>query len=314
MNTHQRYLIEEFAEEYLDHRLARRDLLRRVLLITGSVATTASVLTALGCSSSSSKTLTASPTFGSAGTKTPTAGTTGPVTLATVAADDLAVDASDVRFKGPASDILGYLAKPKTGPAPAVLIIHENQGLLDHFRDVARRYAKLGFVGFAIDLLSRFGGTGPDNNTNIGALGRANPDDLVADLIAAVGYFKGQSFVRGGSLGVTGFCFGGNYAWETAIASPDVRAAVPYYGMVRLLDQLPNTRAAVLAIYGGNDTRVTSQSTDVQQRLKAAGKTIEVLIEPGAGHAFFNDQKPSYNADAAQDAWQHTIAWFRQYL
>ncbi len=93
-----------------------------------------------------------------------------------------------------------------------------------------------------------------------------------------------------------------------------MKAAVPYYGMVRRLDELGKTRAAVLAMYGGNDTRVTGQSAQVEDRLRAAGKTYQIKVYAGANHAFFNDTGGSYNADAAKDAWQATLAWFRQYL
>jgi carboxymethylenebutenolidase len=120
--------------------------------------------------------------------------------------------------------------------------------------------------------------------------------------------------VQPAALGVTGFCFGGGYTWELLTSSPDVKAAAPYYGTIRRMDQLAQTNAAVLGIYAANDTRITSQSTEAGERLRAAGKTVEIKVYPGVNHAFFNDTGNSYNADAARDAWATTIAWFRRYL
>jgi carboxymethylenebutenolidase len=104
--------------------------------------------------------------------------------------------------------------------------------------------------------------------------------------------------------------------WEVATIAPDLKAAVPYYGPLRpeLADKLPQINAAVLAFYGALDTRITSQSTDVEARLKAAGKTVQIKVEEGAMHAFFNDTGTAYNKTAADDAWVLTLAWFRKYL
>jgi carboxymethylenebutenolidase len=319
LNIHQRYLIEEFAEEYHERKLARRDLVKRVLLITGSVSTTAAALLALGCGSDADDQATATP---SEGTSTPAATATSAATSTASAAastpqgsaSDPAVVAADVRFPGPASELIGYLARPRDGgPSAGVLIIHENRGLTEHFKDLSRRYAKEGFAALALDLVSRDGGSKPDTSANTGFLGRSAPADLTADLVAGVQYLKAQPFVRPASLGVTGFCFGGGYTWETAIASPDVKAAVPYYGTA-LLDRIGRIRAAVLAMYGETDARITSQAAEVERVLRAAGTTIEVKVYPGAGHAFFNDTGANYNAAAAADAWPRTLAWFRQYL
>lgn len=231
-----------------------------------------------------------------------------------VPANDPAVIGADVGFPGPASELLGYLARPRDGgPSAGILIIHENRGLTEHFKDVSRRYAKEGFVALAIDLVSRDGGSRADTNQNTGFLGRSAPADLTADLVAGIQYLKAQPFVRPAALGVTGFCFGGGYTWETAIASADVKAAVPYYGTAPL-DRIGRIRAAVLAMYGENDTRITSQAAEVERILRAAGTTVEVKIYPGAGHAFFNDTGANYNAAAAADSWPRSLAWFRRHL
>lgn len=330
LNAHQRYLIEEFADEYHERRLSRRDLLKRVLLITGSVPFTASILATLGCgpgseqaAATTSPGATASeppatatlPPAATPAPATPTQAAARPATGPGVSPTDPAIQAGDIRFDGPASALLAYLARPRDAArVPGVLVIHENRGLNDHIRDVARRYAKEGFAALAIDLVSRAGGTRPEANENTGFLGRSSPDDLIADSLAGLAHLRAQPYVAAGALGVTGFCLGGGYTWEAAIASADVRAAVPYYGTVRLMEQLSRTRAAILAIYGATDQRVTSQAPRVEEQLKASGRPYEVKIYPGAGHAFFNDTGANHQPAAASDAWVSTLNWFRRHL
>ncbi len=302
LDHHQRYLIEEFAEDYLARRLSRRDLLRRALQVSGSIPVTASVLFALGCGSSAPE-------------ATPTATPPPPTPTSAAAAvrvpeNDPAVSAVAVRFPGPASELIAYLARPRPeGVYAGIVVIHENRGLVDHIKDVARRFAKEGFVALAVDLASRSGGTGAGGSPT-GAGTAAN----VADLLANVAYLKGLPFVRADALGVSGFCFGGGMTWELAAASPDIRAAVPYYGTAQPFEKLSEIGAAILAIYGGNDARITGERPQVEERLRAAGKTYEIKVYEGAAHAFFNDTGASYNAEAAADAWKITLAWFREHL
>lgn len=223
---------------------------------------------------------------------------------------DPVIEVADVKLKGPASDILIYLAKPKgNGPFPATIVICENAGLTKHNSDVARRFAKEGFAAFAIDLVSRAGDTKAETNENTGFLGRANPDDLIADLVATVGYMKQQPFVNASALGVVGFYFGGGYAWETAIASQYIKAAVPYYGPIRLMDKIGTTNATALAIYGGADTRQIALIPTVEEKLKASSKPYEIKLYPGAAHGFFNDTRAStYSEATSSDAWPLTLA------
>ena len=311
---HQEYLVEEFAEDYLARRLGRRDLLRRVLLITGSIPLTAGALVALGCGGNSEPEPDPEATATLVPPQATVPSTTGGVGPG-VSQTDPDIVLADVRFAGAASEILAYLARPKAaGTYPGVAVIHENRGLVGHIKDVARRYAKEGFVALAVDLVSRGGGSTADLAANTGFLGRAAPEDLVADLEAGLAYLKAQPFVLASALGVTGFCFGGSYTWELAIASSEIKAAVPYYGTVRLVDELAKTEAAILAVYGGSDARVTGQRSEVEQSLQAAAKTFEIKVYDGAGHAFFNDTGGRYDAEAAADAWQSTLAWFRRYL
>jgi carboxymethylenebutenolidase len=198
-------------------------------------------------------------------------------------------------------------------PARGLIVIHENRGLVEHIKDVARRYAKEGFVALAVDMASRGGGSTDDTNQNLALLNQTLPPEHVQDLQAGLNYLKTQDFVRAAALGVTGFCYGGGFTFDLAANSQDIRAAVPFYGSVtNALPNLPSTRAAVLVVYGGNDTRITGQQPQVEQAL--AGKTYEVKVYEGANHAFFNDTGGSYNAQAAADAWTQSLAWFRRHL
>lgn len=310
MNEYQRYLMEEFADEYRERSMSRRDLLRRAILIMGGVPAGLAALAAVGCGGDDTPEAIAEATKPPEPTTAATTSATASATASTGAATS--AGGTDIRFAGPGSELLGYMAKPaQAGTYPGILIIHENRGLNEHTKDIARRYAKEGFIGLAVDLVSRAGGSKSDTAANTGALGSAKIDDLVADMKAYATYLQKVEGVKAGGIGVTGFCFGGGYAFESAIASPEVKAAVPYYGICRLIDQLGTTKAAVLAIYGSLDNRVTSQAERVKAELAKTGRPSGVQVYDGANHAFFNDTGGNYNATAAADAWTKTLAWFR---
>lgn len=316
MNEYQSYLIQEFADEYQEGHMSRRQLLRRAVLIMGSVPLGLSALAAVGCGDDDDDEAEATKAANTPEpplTLTPTAGVSVAAGSPTVAGGT--VQTSDVKFKGPGSDLLGYLARPSgAGPFPGIVIIHENRGLNDHTKDIARRYAAEGFVGLAVDLASRSGGSKPDASANTGILGSANIADLVADMKAYVDYTAGLDYVKQGGVGVTGFCFGGGYCFDTAVESSKVKAAVPYYGTCRQIDKLAATQAAMLVMYGALDTRITGQADAVKASLAKNSRPSEVKIYDGANHAFFNDTGASYNEAAAKDAWARTLAWFKQYV
>lgn len=315
MNEYQSYLIQEFADEYQEGHMSRRQLLRRAVLIMGSVPAGLSALAAFGCGGDDDErdaTVAANSPEPSS-QPSATAALTVPVGSATAAGGT--VQASDLKFAGPASDLLGYMARPSgAGPFPGIVIIHENRGLNEHTKDIARRYAAEGFVGLAVDLVSRAGGSKSDASANTGILGSAVIADFIADMKAYVDYTTGLEFVKPGGVGVTGFCFGGGYCFDTAVESSKVKAAVPYYGTCRQKDKLATTQAAVLAIYGALDSRITGEADAVKASLAKNSRPSEVKIYDGANHAFFNDTGGSYNEAAAKDAWAKTLAWFKQYV
>jgi carboxymethylenebutenolidase len=232
--------------------------------------------------------------------------------------NDPAVTTSRVTYPSAAGEVIGYLARPKSaGPFPAVVVIHENRGLNDHIRDVARRLARASFVALAPDLTSRAGSTemlDPDMARMY--LSNAEPADLVADLSAGVDFVLAQPGIRpAGKVGVVGFCLGGGYTLRLCAANQKVGAAVPYYGPAPMpIDMMKNTSAAILAHYAEMDMNVNATREQLEMTLLAAGKVFQKTIHPGTRHAFNNDTGANYNEAAAVAAWEETLAWFNALL
>jgi carboxymethylenebutenolidase len=327
------YLVEEFLEDYQKGQMTRRDALKRIAGVVGSLVLAESLLAA--CAPPAAPASTAQPTATTASTKppatqtspsiaaSPTAQQATPTTASagatgvTVPPDDPAIEAGPVQFPGQGATILAYLARPKgNGPFPAVLVCHENRGLLEHHKDVTRRLAKAGYVGMAVDLLSRQGGTDKvsDPAQAPGLLANAPAQQLVQDFRDGLKYLQGQAFVNKDRVGMIGFCFGGGVTWRCATQIPELKAAVPFYGPNPPLEDVPNIQAAILAVYGALDTRITSGVAAIEAAMKQNNKTFEKIIYPDANHAFFNDTGASYNPQAAQAAWAQTLAWFDKYL
>lgn len=307
MDHSQQRLIEESIEAYQQRRLTRREALRRIAAATGSMALASGILAA--CSPS------AAPTPGSPPQAAPPA-PTAPPPPTPAPAPTPAAEARMVDFPGEGATILGYLARPAGhGPFPAVLVSPENQGLLEHFKDVARRFAGEGYVGLALDTLSRHGGTGKATEEQARTAYRRPLNQHAQDFHAAFRYLQSQPFVRPDRIGMTGFCLGGEITWLVAARTPELRAAVPFYGSHPPLEEVPNIRASVLAIYGELDRFINPGIPAIEAAMAQHAKTFEKEIYPDADHAFFNNDKPrDYNAEAARAAWARTLAWFEKYL
>jgi carboxymethylenebutenolidase len=312
METFQQYLVEEFLDDYREQQMPRRAMLRRITLLLGSAVAAATWLQSQGVAVSAEEAAAATLEL------VPSDQTGSGVT---VSPDDPALAAGMVTFAArDGAELFGYVAKPadmgQLGRAPGVLVIHENRGLLEHFKDVARRFAKEGFAALAIDLLSREGGTDtfPDQPAVSAALSAAGPERHVADVSDAIGYLLGQTEVLPGGVGATGYCFGGGICWRVAVDDQNVAAAAPHYGSAPPLEKVPQLRAAVLGIYGERDERINAGIPALEDALQQTGKTYKIKIYPGAGHAFFNDTGSGHHPEAAADAWAETLAWFRAYL
>lgn len=310
------YLIDEFVEDYSEGRMSRREALTKLGYLTGSFVIADSLLAACAPPPTAAPTA-ASATAAATGAPQPAAPGASPTAASlSVSASDPAIEASAVQFPGQGATLMGYLVKPKAeGPFPIVLVCHENRGLTEHIQDVTRRVAKAGYAGLSVDLLSRQGGTAKvDPNQVPGALGNADPVQMVQDFQSGLEYVKTQKFARADRAGMVGFCFGGGITWRCAQGIAELKAAVPYYGPNPPIEDVPKINAAVLGIYGALDTRIDAGIPAIEEAMTKAGKTFDKMIYPNANHAFNNDTGASYNATAALDAWSKTLAWFQKYL
>jgi carboxymethylenebutenolidase len=213
-------------------------------------------------------------------------------------------------------EMRGYLAKPAdaSGPLPAILVIHENRGLNPYIEDVTRRAALAGFLAFAPDALTPSGGYPGNDDEGRAMQQKLDRNKITEDFIAAAKFLRAHPDCNG-LLGVTGFCFGGGMANTLAVRIPDlVKAAVPFYGGQPKAEEVPKIKASLLLHYAALDERVNAGWPAYEAALKAAGVEYEAHIYPGVNHGFHNDTTPRYDKDAAELAWNRTIAFFKQKL
>jgi carboxymethylenebutenolidase len=289
------YVRSEVVADYAEGFITRREALRRLVLLGVGATAAGTLLTACGGGSSKS---TSSSTTGGA------AQPVGPAPLAT----------EPVTFPGPAGQLKGSWSAA-LNPKGAVLIIHENQGLTPHFVSLPGRLAASGYSALAVDLLSRKGGTGAftDLAAATAALTSIPLPDLVADMESALTELLHR--VGSHTPGVMGFCFGGGLVWSLlAAGEARLAAACPFYGPLPDNHDFSRAKAAVLAFYGETDARVDATKDAAVAALAAADLPHEIKVEPGAGHAFFNDTKPSFVRAAAADAYTALLDWFGRYL
>jgi carboxymethylenebutenolidase len=231
--------------------------------------------------------------------------------------DDGTVVASWSEIDGAAGPLTVYTARPAAGgSAPGVVVVHENKGLVPYIQDVTRRLAAAGYIALAPDLLSAAGGTRSfaDPAEATAAIGKLAPEDMVADLKAAVDFLSGEGSGTNGTVGVVGFCFGGGMAWRLITQDQRLKAAVPFYGPNPPLEDVAAIQTPVFAIYGALDKRITSGLPDIEAAMTQNGKTFEREVFDDAQHAFHNDTNPDrYNPEAAEKAWaaavEHLDSW-----
>jgi carboxymethylenebutenolidase len=221
-----------------------------------------------------------------------------------------------IKYQGETGEMRGFLARPKTVKKyPAVLVIHENRGLQPHIQDVTRRMAKEGFLALAPDALSPLGGT-PENDQDkaVKMIGQLDYDKTVKNFVAAVKYLKTQPLSTG-KVGCTGFCWGGGMTNQVAVYSPDLDAAVPYYGKQPTAELVAMIKAPIMAHYAGDDAFINPGIPAFEEALKKGKKEYQIFMYEGAKHAFNNDSNPErYNEKAAKLAWSRTIAFFKEKL
>ena len=222
----------------------------------------------------------------------------------------------NVSYKSGNETVNAILYTPNgSGPFPALVVIHEWWGLNDWVKEQAQKLADEGYETLAIDLYRGKVATTADEAHEIM---RGVPEDRAnRDLLAAYDYLASQPSVKKDKIGAIGWCMGGGYALNLAIAQPKLAVDVINYGHLATEDAtLQKINAKVLGIFGGQDRGITPDSVNAfEQQMKKLGKSIEVKIYPDAGHAFENpNNKTGYKAEDAQDAWNRTLAFLKQNL
>ncbi len=282
---------KEIVDLYKDYRAGRSDrrkFLKKLAIITGSTAAAAALLPVIEDNTASA---------------------------AGYPQQDADLVTEMIKYPAETGEMSAFLARPKKGNKfPAVIVIHENRGLVPHIKEVTRRMAREGFLSLAPDALSPVGGT-PDDISNVGELfKKLDNEKTIKNFVAAVKYLKTHPNSTG-KVGCTGFCWGGGMTNQVAVNSPDLNAAVPYYGMQPKPEDVEKIKAPIMAHYAGNDERINAGIPAFEEALKKYKKDYKIYIYEGAGHAFNNDSNPErYNEQAAKLAWSRTIAFFKEKL
>jgi carboxymethylenebutenolidase len=211
--------------------------------------------------------------------------------------------------------IHGYLSKPAvvTRGGPAIIMVHEWWGLNDNIKAVADRYAGEGFTVLAVDLFGRVATT-PDTAMVLYQTAMKNVPAGERNLAAAIAYLKAGG---ASSIGSVGYCFGGHWSLRTGlVGSSEIKAVVMYYGApITDAAQLTRLTAPVLGLYGGLDKGIPVDSVRAMERtMKSAGRSVNINVYADANHGFANPSGQAYNAAAATDAWEKSLAFFKANL
>lgn len=276
----------ELYDAYTHQGRDRRAFLREMTVLAGSAAAAEALIASIAAS---------------------------PAAAAIVPADDKRLKTRTERWdSAPGRAMSAYVAEPASAPARAVVVvIHENRGLNDHIRDVARRVALEGYRAVAPDLLAPAGGTPVDEDKARQMIGALDLAATVKDAQSAFG-----RFAKGRKAGVVGFCWGGAMVDRLAVAgAPSLAAAVSYYGPAPDPAEAPKVSVPLMIHLPELDARVASTVRPFVQALKAAGKNVTLYEYPGAHHAFNNDTSAErYNEAAAKLAWKRTTDFFKAHL
>ena len=274
-------LYDRFTHEGLD----RRVFMARMVALAGSVAAAEALIGAIAAS---------------------------PAAAAIVPADDKRLT---TRNQSLAGGYKAYVAEPRTRSLkPTVLVIHENRGLNEHTRDVARRVALAGFRAAAVDFLSLQGGTPANEDQARDMIGKLDLGKTVTDAVAILGELAKSS--RGGKVGAVGFCWGGGFVNRLAVAAGNtLDAGVVYYGPAPDPSEAAKVQAPLMIHHAGTDARVAQTLFPWVAALRQAGKRVTYFNYEGAYHAFNNDTSAErYNKAAADLAWKRTLRFLKQHL
>lgn len=237
---------------------------------------------------------------------------------AIVAEDDPSIVVQHVEIRRPDIAMPAYYAQPRSARpnTPGVVVVMHAWGVDTSIRDVVRRFAKAGYAAIAPDLFARYNAPSGDGESDFSTFRpfveklTAAPAQVDGDIRATALWLKSQH--PQGKVGVTGFCMGGGIALRQALANDDIFSAdAVWYGRVAGVDPT-KIRMPILGNYGERDTSIPAD--EVRAFRKVLRAPNDIVIYPTSGHAFFDDQRSSYVAPAAQDAWRRTLAFFNKYL
>ncbi|MFN8251224.1 MAG: dienelactone hydrolase family protein [Ferruginibacter sp.] len=274
-------------DEYTHKPLSRTAFLKKLAMITGSMAAAIAVLPMIEVNYAHA---------------------------AITAADELFTET--VTYTGIPNVMSAYVARPKPAKKyPAVIVIHENRGLNAHIEDVARRAANAGYLAIAPNALSALGGTPPANEDEARTkFGELKAENNLQNFINVFDYLNSRKDFNG-KAGCVGFCWGGGMSNSLAVNVPSLKAAVAFYGRQPAAEDVSKIKAAIQLHYAGLDERINAGIPAYEEALKKNNIAYELYKYEGVNHAFHNDTAPTrYNEAAAKMAWQRTLDFFAKYL
>jgi carboxymethylenebutenolidase len=255
--------------------------------------------------------------------------TADPVLAQAIKTDTQGIAASDQEVKIGSYGLPVYEARPESGSNhPILLVVSEIWGVHEYIRDCTRRFAKEGFHAIAPELFKREGDVAhmTDIQQILKIVLAVPREQVLGDCQAAVDWVKTRQGVNAKALGVTGWCWGGSTVYQVAGSSPDVKAAVAWYGPparpykgksgdVTGFDLAKDIKCPFLGLYGELDKNPPpDDAKKFGEMLKQHGnKNVEIVVYPGASHGFHADYRPSYNKAAADDGWKRCVAWLKKY-
>jgi carboxymethylenebutenolidase len=221
-----------------------------------------------------------------------------------------------VQYQANGGSAEGYLAQPESGSGPGIIVIQEWWGLVPHIKEVADRFAAEGFVALAPDL---YHGQSADEPDDAGKLMMAMDIDRAAkDLRGAAQYLLGEGGAGGSTVGVVGFCMGGQLALYAATVAPDqVGAVVNFYGIHPSVNpDMNQLKAPVMGNFASQDSYAPPEVAQaLEAQIKQKGVETDFKVYQGVDHGFFNDSRPEvHKPNEAQDAWHRTVGWFKKHL
>lgn len=248
-----------------------------------------------------------------------------------VVTDDQGLTTETVTYAAPDGfELPAYVARPEgAGPFPLVIVVSEIFGVHAYIQDICRRLARAGYAAVAPAFFNRVEDPAPlSDMARVQAIvAEAGYEQVMGDVAATLDWLSGQIWADSGRVGITGFCWGGKVVWQAVARFAAFDAGVAWYGRLAPgegaaggapwpVDLAADLKAPVLGLYGEDDRGIPLPSVQaMREALARAGRTdSEIIVYPGAGHAFHADYRPSYQAEAARDGWTRLLDHFRSRL